>query len=126
MVFQKNSTGIWSFLHYQEIWYFFFRKYMIIFLRRKRKNDLSQKKTKKMEIWCFLQMFEKTVFQKKLLWNMIFNISKDRTSFFPENVIISLWTENERWFFSKNMLFSVYMHKCYKYHITLLPKKTQR
>ena len=46
MVFQKNSTGIWSFLHYQEIWFFFFRKYMIIFLRRKRKNDLSQNKKK--------------------------------------------------------------------------------
>ena len=26
----------------------------------------------------------------------------------------------------KNMLFSVYMHKCYKYHITLLPKKNPK
>ena len=39
--FQKNRTGIWSFLYHLERWYFF-PKNIILFLRRKMKYGLSQ------------------------------------------------------------------------------------
>ena len=49
--FQKNRTGIWSFLYYQERWYFFFPKIWSYSLDRKWKMIFLKKY---MEIWYFL------------------------------------------------------------------------
>ena len=40
--FQKNRTGIWSFVDYLERWYFFYPKIWYLFFERKTKDDLSQ------------------------------------------------------------------------------------
>ena len=64
------------------------------------------------------------VFPKKLHGNMIF-------------LVLFIFAENMIFFFERkvkddfsqeinvNMIFSVYMYKCYKYDITVLPKKNQ-
>ena len=59
---KKNCAGIWSFLYYRERWYFFFPKNMILPFRRKMKDDLSQKNTRKYDI--FFKCSEKMVFSK--------------------------------------------------------------
>ena len=41
--FQKNCTGIWSFLYHEERWHFFFPKIWYFFYGRKMKDDISQK-----------------------------------------------------------------------------------
>ena len=46
--FQKNCTGIWSFLYYQEGWYFFFPKIWPLWLGRKGKMIFLKKY---LEIW---------------------------------------------------------------------------
>ena len=57
----------------------------------------------------FFKCFEKMVFPKKLHCNMVFLISWGKMAFFfPENNILFLRTENERWYFSKNT---------WKYHV---------
>ena len=72
------------------------------------------------------------IFPKKSHWNMIFLLSSGKMAFlFPENMIFFLWTENERWFFSKYtwkydvlcMLGKDSISFSYKYEITLLSKK---
>ena len=97
--FQKNRTGIWSFLYYQERWFLFLEN-MNLFFRQKTKDDLSQKNY--MEIWYFLQMFWKNCLSKKIAmeYNLSFVIWKDGI-FLSENIFF-LWTENERWSFSRN------------------------
>ena len=62
---KKNRTGIY-FLYYQERRYFFFPKIWSYF-RHKMKDDLSQKKKKKLEIWYFLQMFWKDGLSRKFV-----------------------------------------------------------
>ena len=97
--FQKNRTGIWSFLYYQERWFLFLEN-MNLFFRQKTKDDLSQKNC--MEIWYFLQMFWKNGLSKKIAmeYDLSFVIWKDGI-FLSENIFF-LWTENERWSFSRN------------------------
>ena len=91
----------------------------------------------------------KMIFLQKIHGNMIFplNAPKRRSSkkiileydrsyiiwkdgiFFPENMILFLWTENERWPFQEirgHMIFSVYMYECYKHDITLPQKKKKK
>ena len=75
-------------------------------------------------IFSFPKCFEKMVFSKKLHGNMIF-------------LVLFIFAENMIFFFERkvkddfsqeinvNMIFSVYMYKCYKYDITVLPKKNQ-
>ena len=84
-------------------------------------------KKKKMEIWYFIQMPRKVIFPhtKKSCWNMIFLVLSGKIVFFRK-----IWY----FFFGRkmkddlsqekhgNMIFSVYMHKCYKYDITPLQK----
>ena len=77
--FQKNRTGIWSFLHYQERW-FFFPENMILFFRHKTKDDLSQKKIWKYDI--FFKCSEKIVFPKNWRLNMIFFVISGKMVFF--------------------------------------------
>ena len=108
---------------------FLFPENIIVFFRRKMQDDLSQKKY--MEIWYFLQMSQKDGFSKKKnhsgIWSFLYYL--ERWYFFPpENMIFFLWTENERWSFSRNTWkydIFVYMYKCYKYDITLLQKKSK-
>ena len=75
-------------------------------------------------VFSFPKCFEKMVFSKKLHGNMIF-------------LVLFIFAENMIFFFERkvkddfsqeinvNMIFSVYMYKCYKYDITVLPKKNQ-
>ena len=83
-----------------------FPQNMILFFRRKMKDDVSQKKLKKKKINrnnVFCKCSEKMVFQKKLHWNMTFLIPQERMVFlFPENMIFFLRAENEKRYFSKN------------------------
>ena len=96
---------------------------MILFFRRKMKDDLSQKTTWKYD--TFFKCSKKIVFPKKPHWNFIFIVlSGKMRAFFPK-----IWY----FFFRRkmndglpqkihgNMILSAYMYKCYKYDITLLP-----
>ena len=78
-----------------------FPKYMILFFRHKMEDDLSQKDT-----WnkiFFSNAPKRWFIQKKLRWNMIFLVlSGKMVFFFREGMIFFLWTENERWSFSRN------------------------
>ena len=60
--FQKNRAGIWSFSYYWERSCFSFSKYDLN-LRRKMKDDLFQKNTRKYDI--FFKPPEKKVFSRK-------------------------------------------------------------
>ena len=65
------------------------------------KDDFSRKKY--METAYFLQMFWKDDLLKKIALGYVISriIWKDGISF-PENLIVFLWTENEKWSFSRN------------------------
>ena len=67
---------------------FLFPENIILFFRRKMKDDLSQKNTWKYDI--FFKCSEKMVFPKKLHWNMIFLVvlSGKMIFLFPENMIL--------------------------------------
>ena len=100
--FQKNRAGIWSFLYYQERWYFFFPKISSYSLDGKWKMIFLKKKY--MEIWYFLQMFWKDDLSKKIALEYDLsccNIKKDDISFSRKYDLI-LSAENERWSFSRN------------------------
>ena len=129
MVFPKRSHNM-IFLVLSGKMIFLFNENVILFFRQKRKFDLSQEKKKKrkfMEIWCFLQMFLKYGLSRKIALECIFFAMSEKMVF-PENM---------RFFFRRkmkddlsqkthgNMIFSVYMCKCYKYDITLLSKKAK-
>ena len=58
---------------------FSFSKNMILFFRRKMKDDLSQKNTWKYDI--FFKCLEKIVFPKKSCWNMIFLVLSGKIAF---------------------------------------------
>ena len=90
--FPKNCTGIWSFLYYQERWYFFFPKNIILFFGK----------------W-------KMIFLKKIHWNMIFSSNILKRWSFQKNSneiwsflhylgrgIVFFRTKNKRWSFSRN------------------------
>ena len=121
---KKNRTGIWSFLYYQGRWFSFFPKNMILFFRQKMKDDLSQKNIRRYAV--FFKCSEKMIFPKKLHWNIVFLVLSEKWYFcLPENMIFFLWMENDDLSQETrgNMIFSVYMYRCYKYDIILLPKK---
>ena len=74
--FQKNCTGIWSFIYHEERWYFFFPKIWYFFYGLKMKEIFLKKY---MEIWCFLYVgkdcisfsykYEITFLSKKQGWS---------------------------------------------------------
>ena len=103
---------------------FLFPENMILFFRRKMKDDLSQKKY--MEIWYFLQMPRKDGLSKKNhagIWSFLCYL--ERWYFFPGKYYI--FSLDGKWkIILWNMIFSVYMYKFYKYDITLLQKKNNR
>ena len=119
--FSPNIPKRWSFqkkLHWNMILLilsrkivFIFPENMILFFRRKMKDDLSQKNTWK--YYIFVKCSKKTVFPKKSLLNMILLVLSGNMVFFPENVILFFWTENERWSFSKNTCkFDIFLYIC--------------
>ena len=74
--------------------FFFSRKYDVT-LRRKMKEDISQKKYT--EIWYLLQIFWKYgLFKKDCAGTWYFLYHLERRYFFPENVVFFPWTESER------------------------------
>ena len=97
---------------------FLFPENMILPLRRKMKDDLSQKNTRKYDI--FFKRSEKMVFSKRaelghdiscIIWKMVF---------FSQKYDIFSWTESERWSFSKNTskydIFCVYPRVLQTWH----------
>ena len=100
MIFPKKWHWNMIFLVSSGKMIFLFLENMILFFRRKMKDDLSQKKnTWKYDI--FFKCSEKMVFQKKLHWNIIFLISWGKMEFiFPKSMICFSRTENDRWYFS--------------------------
>ena len=124
--FQKNPTGIWSFLYYLERWYFFFLKiwsysldgkWKMIFLKKIHGNMIFSSNDPKR--WSS---------QKKSCLNMIFLVLSGKMVFFFRKIYFFFGRKMEDDLSQEihgNMIFSVYMYKCYKYDITLL-KKHQR
>ena len=106
---------------------FLFTKNMIIFFRRKIKDDISQKY---MEIWYFLQMiWKRWSFQKNHTGTWSFLYHQERWHSFSRKFF--LWTEIERWFLLKNAwkydVFHIFgkggTSFSYKHEITPLSKK---
>ena len=92
---------------------------------------------KYIEMWYFLQIFwNDSLSKKKSHWNMIFLVLSGKMEFLlPENLIflfffVFLFRLKMKGDLSKeihrNMIFFVYMYKCCKYDITLLPKKSKK
>ena len=67
---QINSAGIWSFLYYQEKWYFFFPKISSFSLDGKWGTIFLKKVYGDMIF--FSNTLKRWSFQKRLRWNMIF------------------------------------------------------
>ena len=86
MVFPKKLHWNMIFLVLSGKMIFLFPQNIILFFRRKMKDDLSQKNTWKYDI--FFKCSEKMVFPKKSHWNMIFLVLSGKMIFlFPENMI---------------------------------------
>ena len=125
MVFPKRSH--WNMIFFVVLFgkmIFIFPENMILLFRRKMKGDLSQKKC--MEIRYFLQMHRKDGLTKKNrsgIWSFLYYL--ERWYFFPENVTFFFAREMKDDLSQEihgNIIFSVYICKCYKYDITLVQK----
>ena len=95
MVFPKKSRWNMIFLVLSGKIMFLFPENMILHLSRKMKDDLSQKNTRKYDI--FFKLSEKMVFSKRVApgHDLSCIIWKDGI-FFPENIIFFLWAGSER------------------------------
>ena len=93
----------------------FFRRKMMIFLKKVHGNIFSSNVLKR---WSF---------QKKSCWNMIFLVLSGKVVFFAKKIWYFFFGQNMKDYLSQvihgNMIFSVYMYKCYNYDILLLQKK---
>ena len=80
MVFPKNRTGIWSFLYHPEKMMFLFPGDMILFFRRKMKDDFSQKIHGNMTF--FSNVLKRWSFQKNHtgIWSFLYH--QERWNFF--------------------------------------------
>ena len=128
MVFWKNSHWNMIFLVVlSEKMIFLFSENMIWFFRQKMKGDISQKdmhgnmfSSSAFKIWSF---------QKKFHWNMILFVLSGKMVFFSRKMWYFFFGRKMKDDLSQeihgNMIFSVYMYKCYKYDITLLQKKSK-
>ena len=107
---------------------FLFSKNIILHLRQKMKDDLSQKNTQK--YYIFFKPSEKMVFRKRaalghdlscIIWKD--GIFSPKTCFFP-------WAERERWPFSKNTwkydIFCIHERVLQTWRHAPLSKKNQR
>ena len=128
MVFPKWSYWNMIFLVLSGKIIFPFPENVILPLRRKMKDDLSQKNRRIYDI--FFKRSEKKVFSKGPRWDMIFLLLSGKMVFFPENMIFFPCAESERRSFSRNtwnMIFSVYTCRCYKRDaMPLCPKKKSK
>ena len=88
---------------------FVFPENIILFFRRKMKDDLSQKNTWKYDI--FFKCSEKMVFPKRLLWNMIFLVVLS-------GKMIFLFSENKILFFRRKMEDNLFPKSIWKYDIS--------
>ena len=110
---------------------FLFPENIMLPLRRKMKDDLSQKnnnkKTKKKHgnMIFSSNVLKRWSFQKELSWGMTFLVLSGRWYFFPKNMIFFLERKVRDDLSQKihgNMIFSVCTHGCYKRGTTpLLP-----
>ena len=100
-VFQNKSRWNMIFVVLSRKMIFLFPKNMILHVRRKMKDDLSQKKYT--EIWYFLQTFWKDgLFKKGRAGTWCFLYYLERWYFFLENMIFFPSAERERWSFLRN------------------------
>ena len=126
--FQKNCTGIWSFLYYWERWYFFFPniwsytldgKWKMIFLKKIHENIIFSSNF--LKIWSFQKGPPRHIIFFVLSGKMVF--------FFPENMIFFPWAESERRSFSENTwkyeIFCVHVWVLQTWHHAPLPKKSK-
>ena len=107
---------------------FLFPEHLILHLRRKMKDDLSQKNTRKYNI--FFKLSEIWSFQKGPPRHIIFFVlSGKMVFFFPENMIFFPWAESERRSFSENTwkyeIFCVHVRVLQTWHHAPLPKKSK-
>ena len=94
---------------------FVFPENMILFIRRKIKDDLFQIYTWK--YYIFFKCSEKMVFPKKMHWNMIFLVLSGKIVFFPLKTYFFFGRklkDDLSQEIHKNMIFSVYMCICHK------------
>ena len=116
IVFPKKLRWNMTFLVLSGKMMFLFPENVILHLRRNMKDDLSQKNTRKYDI--FIKIFEKMVFSRRAgTWSFLYYL-EERWYFFPPKT----------WYFSlgqevredlsqeihENMIFSVYTYGCYK------------
>ena len=123
--FQKNRAGIWSFSYYWERSCFSFSKYDLN-LRRKMKDDLFQKNTRKYDI--FFRPPEKKVFSRKAAsGHDLFCIIWKDGFFFPKTRYFFLGRKPATTFLKKYMeIFSVYTRGCYRPGVTPPCQKKSR
>ena len=132
MVFPKRSHNM-IFLVLSGKMIFLFNENVILFFRRKRKFDLSREKKKEKKIHgnmtFSLNVSKIWSFQKHRTGIYLFcNVWKDGILFFPKTWDFFFRRKMKNDLSQKthgNMIFSVYMCKCYKYDITLLSKKAK-
>ena len=96
MVFPKKLRWNMIFLVLLGKMTFLFPENMILYLRRKMKDDLSQKNTRKYDI--FFKLAQKMVFR-----TLFFMYYLERWYFFPEKMIYFPRAESERQSFSGNI-----------------------
>ena len=129
VVFPKNLYWNMIFLVLSGKMIFLFPENMILHLRRKMKDDLSQKIHGNMIFSS--NVLKRWSFQKRLLrWGMIFIVLSGKMVFFPENMIFLPWAGSEGWPFSRNTwkydIFCVHVRVLQTWCHAPLPKKNQR
>ena len=99
--FQKNCAGMWSFLYYQERWYFLFPKISSYSLNEKLKMIFPKKIHGNMIFSS--NVLKRWPFQQNCtgIWSFLCYLER-RYFFLPENIIFFLLTENKRQSFSRN------------------------
>ena len=99
----KICDGLWSFLCYWDIWYFFFPKIWSYPLRRKWNLIFLKEKKKIHGNMIFPSNVPKRwYFQKGLRWGMIFLVLSGKMVFFPKNMVFFPWEKSEGRSFSRN------------------------
>ena len=124
MLFPKKLGWNMIFLVLPGRWYFLFPKILsysldgkwkMMFVKKIHGNIFSSNVLKR---WSF---------QKKSCWNMIFLVLSGKAVFFAKKIWYFFFGQNMKDYLSQvihgNMIFSVYMYKCYNYDILLLLKK---
>ena len=92
VAFSKNRTGIWSFLYYQGIWYFF-PENMILFFRRNMKDDLYwyRRYFFFLQIWYYLSVKKaKMIFSRQSALKNDFSGKIEKDDIHPRKLVILL------------------------------------